>query len=57
MMRSPFGCTDGVLIVERAGDAWSSRKIANPADNPNNARIGTLYYNDASDLLVGQLRS
>lgn len=48
-----FGCADGILIVEREGDGWSSRKIDNPADNPNNARVGTLYYNERSGLLVG----
>jgi len=48
-----FGCADGVLIVERDGNGWSSRKIDNPADNPNNARVGTLYYNERSGLLVG----
>lgn len=48
-----FGCADGVLIVERDGNGWSSRKINNPADNPNNARVGTLYYNERSGLLVG----
>lgn len=48
-----FGCADGVLIVARDGDGWSSRKIDNPADNPNNARVGTLAYNERSGLLVG----
>ncbi|MFZ4847893.1 MAG: metal ABC transporter solute-binding protein, Zn/Mn family [Caldilinea sp.] len=48
-----FGCTDGVLILERGDDTWTTRKIANPADNPDNARVGTLYYNEASGLLVG----
>ena len=48
-----FGCNDGVLMVERSGDSWQSRKIANPSENPNNARVGTLAYNAATDLLVG----
>ncbi len=48
-----FGCIDGVLILERDGDIWTTRKIANPADNPDEARVGTLYYNEASELLVG----
>lgn len=48
-----FGCVDGVLIVERDGDGWSSRKIDNPAENPNNSRVGTLIYNEHSGLLVG----
>ncbi|MFM7583093.1 MAG: metal ABC transporter solute-binding protein, Zn/Mn family, partial [Caldilinea sp.] len=48
-----FGCTDGVLILERGDDLWTTRKIANPADNPDSARVGTLYYNEESGLLVG----
>lgn len=48
-----FGCVDGVLIVERDGDGWSSRKIDNPVENPNNSRVGTLIYNEHSGLLVG----
>lgn len=48
-----FGCADGVLIVARNDDGWSSRKIDNPTDNPNNARVGTLAYNERSGLLVG----
>jgi len=48
-----FGCVDGVLIVARDGDGWSSRKIDNPAENPNNSRVGTLAYNEHSGLLVG----
>jgi ABC-type Zn uptake system ZnuABC Zn-binding protein ZnuA len=48
-----FGCVDGVLIIARDGDGWSSRKIDNPAENPNNARVGTLAYNEHSRLLVG----
>lgn len=48
-----FGCVDGVLIVEHNGEGWSSRKIDNPAENPNNARVGTLVYNEQSGLLVG----
>lgn len=52
-----FGCTDGVLILARDGDAWTSRKIANPAENPDEARVGTLYYNQASGLLAGNWSS
>ncbi len=48
-----FGCIDGVLILERDGDTWTTSKIANPAENPDNARVGTLLYNEESGLLVG----
>lgn len=50
-----FGCSDGVLMVERTADGWQSTKILNPTENPNNARVGTLAYNEAADLLVGNL--
>lgn len=50
-----FGCNDGVLMVERTADGWQSSKIPNPTENPNNARVGTLAYNAATDLLVGNL--
>ncbi|NJN83140.1 MAG: hypothetical protein HC802_13210 [Caldilineaceae bacterium] len=48
-----FGCADGVLILERDSDNWTTRKIANPAENPDEARVGTLYYSEASGLLAG----
>ena len=48
-----FGCNDGVLMVERTGDGWQSTKLPNPTENPNNARVGTLAYNAATNLLVG----
>ena len=52
-----FGCADGVLILARDGDIWTGRKIANPAENPDEARVGTLYYNQASGLLAGNWSS
>jgi ABC-type Zn uptake system ZnuABC Zn-binding protein ZnuA len=48
-----FGCSDGVLLVQRDGDSFSTQKIANPADNPNAARVGTLHYSAGADLLIG----
>lgn len=48
-----FGCSDGVLLVQQDGESFSSAKIPNPADNPNEARVGTLYYSADADLLVG----
>lgn len=48
-----FGCSDGVLLVQRTAAGWQSTKIPNPAENPNNARVGTLLYNEATNLLVG----
>ncbi len=47
-----FGCSDGVLLIERDGDAFVSRKIANPTANPD-LRTGTLYYVDGAQFLLG----
>lgn len=47
-----FGCSDGVLLIEREGDAFVSRKIANPTDNPD-LRTGTLYYTEGAQYLLG----
>ncbi len=47
-----FGCTDGILIVEREGDVFVSRKIANPTANPD-LRTGTLYYMEGAQFLLG----
>lgn len=48
-----FGCSDGVLLVQQDGAAFSAAKIPNPADNPNAARVGALDYSDAAEMLVG----
>jgi len=47
-----FGCADGILLVEREGDAFISRKIANPTDNPD-LRVGTLYAVEGAAYLLG----
>jgi ABC-type Zn uptake system ZnuABC Zn-binding protein ZnuA len=47
-----FGCSDGILIVERDGEAFTSRKIANPTANPD-LRTGTLYYMEGAQFLLG----
>lgn len=47
-----FGCTDGILIVEREGDTFISRKIANPTANPD-LRTGTLYYVEGAPFMLG----
>ncbi|XWX02978.1 zinc ABC transporter substrate-binding protein [Aggregatilineales bacterium SYSU G02658] len=47
-----FGCSDGVLILERDGEAFVSRKIANPTANPD-LRTGTLYYMEGAQFLLG----
>lgn len=48
-----FGCSDGVLLVQQEGASFNAAKIPNPADNPNEARVGTLYYSADAELLVG----
>jgi ABC-type Zn uptake system ZnuABC Zn-binding protein ZnuA len=47
-----FGCADGVLLIERDGDAFVSRKVANPTDNPD-LRTGTLYSTEGAPYLIG----
>lgn len=47
-----FGCADGILLVERDGDTFVSRKVANPTDNPD-LRTGTLYYVEGAQYLLG----
>lgn len=47
-----FGCADGILLIEREGDAFVSRKIANPTANPD-LRTGTIYYMDGAQFLLG----
>jgi len=47
-----FGCADGVLLIERDGDAFASRKVANPTANPD-LRTGRLYHSEGADFLIG----
>jgi ABC-type Zn uptake system ZnuABC Zn-binding protein ZnuA len=47
-----FGCADGILLVERDGETFVSRKIANPTDNPD-LRTGTLYAVEGAQYLIG----
>lgn len=47
-----FGCADGILLVERDGDTFVSRRIANPTDNPD-LRVGTLYAVEGAAYLLG----
>jgi ABC-type Zn uptake system ZnuABC Zn-binding protein ZnuA len=48
-----FGCSDGVLLVQQDSGSFSAQKIANPTDNPNEARVGTLHYSPEAGMLVG----
>jgi len=47
-----FGCADGILLVERDGGAFVSRKVANPTDNPD-LRTGTLYAVEGAAYVLG----
>lgn len=47
-----FGCADGILLVERDGDTFVSRKVANPTENPD-LRTGTLYAVEGAEYLLG----
>lgn len=50
---SAFGCSDGVLLVTQSGESFTARKLANPADMPANARIGTVIGHSQLTTLVG----
>ncbi len=47
-----FGCTDGVLLIERQGDTFVSRKIANPTANPD-LRTGRLFVAEGAQYMLG----
>ena len=47
-----FGCGDGVLVVERQGDAVTATKVMNPAGLPDGARTGTLRGSGSLPYLV-----
>ncbi|MFN3987557.1 MAG: hypothetical protein ACK4KV_18870 [Rhodocyclaceae bacterium] len=48
-----FGCTDGVLVVEQQGDAFSARKLANPSALPEGGRIGSFVGAEGRANVVG----
>ncbi|WP_164835722.1 hypothetical protein [Thermus tenuipuniceus] len=48
-----FGCADGVLLVERRGQGFVGRKVANPAGTPEGTRVGTLTAHPQHPFFVG----
>lgn len=48
-----FGCADGVMIVERRGNAFVSRKLPNPAGTPERVRVGTLVSHAKHPFFIG----
>lgn len=48
-----FGCDDGVLLLERRGNGFAARKLAEPAGSPANARVGTLVAHQAHPFFIG----
>lgn len=48
-----FGCSDGVLILERRGSGFLSRKLPNPAGTPENTRVGTLVSHGKHPFFIG----
>lgn len=51
--RVAFGCTDGILLVERDGDRFASRKIAYPAGTPGDVRAGYVAAAAAAPFFFG----
>ncbi|WP_448245440.1 hypothetical protein [Thalassotalea agariperforans] len=52
-----FGCSDGVLAIEQQGSTFTAQKIANPADMPAGARIGSLTGSAESNIMIGTASS
>jgi len=51
--RIAYGCSDGVLLLERQGNGFVSRKLPNPAGAPPNARVGTLVSHAKYPFFIG----
>ena len=47
------GCTDGVMLFTKDGSQVTARKVAEPADSPENARVSTITSHRSSEILVG----
>ncbi len=48
-----FGCSDGVLLIEQAGETFTASKLENTADFSGSMRIGTLAGHDAAEHFIG----
>jgi len=48
-----FACADGILLLDRDGDSWSSRKLAYPKSAEDDARAGTLVAHPDLSVIVG----
>ncbi len=51
--RVAFGCSDGVLVLEWSGAAFTPRKIANPAGTAASTRVGTVLGAHGLEVFVG----
>lgn len=51
--RIAYGCSDGVLLLERRGSGFVSHKLPNPANAPANARVGTLVSHAKYPFFIG----
>jgi outer membrane protein assembly factor BamB len=47
------GCTDGVLLFTKSGAQMTARKVGEPTDSPEAARVSTLASHPASPVLIG----
>lgn len=48
-----FGCTDGVMLIRRAGDTFTGVKILNPPDTPTRVRVGLFATHPSRDVALG----
>ncbi len=52
-----FACGDGVLAIEQQGSIFTAHKIPNPADMPEDVRIGSLKGSAQSNVMIGASRA
>ncbi len=48
-----YGCEDGVLLIGANGSEFSSSKLPNPANRPQDVRVGTVAAHEDSPAMVG----
>ena len=48
-----YGCEDGVLLIRVTGDNFEDTKLANPANTPEDVRVGTVAAHEDSEVMIG----
>ena len=48
-----YGCEDGVLLIRVTEDNFEDTKLANPANTPEDVRVGTVAAHEDSEVMIG----